>query len=71
MNRHSLKGGLTAEQLDIYDREGYVVLENLLSEEDMEAPRQAMMHKVSMIADELFEAGLIQDKLEHRLYRIA
>ena len=61
--------GLTAEQLDMYDREGYVILKNLLSEEDMEAPRLAMQQKVSMIADELYEAGLIQDKLEHRPFR--
>jgi len=71
MNRTA--GGLTAEEAAFYDREGYVVLENLLSEEDMEASRRAMEDKVSQIADELHAAGLIADRLADRPfeYRLA
>lgn len=62
--KHNYGGVLSKEQLDFYDREGYLVLEDLLSDQDMEAPRQAMNEKVSMIADNLFAEGLITDKLE-------
>ncbi|WP_409344441.1 phytanoyl-CoA dioxygenase family protein [Paenibacillus sp. MBLB4367] len=59
-------GSLSSEQLAHYDREGYLVLADLLTEADMAAVKQAMTDKVSMIADELFADGLIADKLEHR-----
>lgn len=65
MNRHQLKGSLTAEQYEFYEKEGYLVIEELLSHEELEAPKQAMRHKVSQIADQLYEAGVIEDKLEH------
>jgi hypothetical protein len=58
-------GSLSKEQLEFYDREGYLLLPDLLSEKDMEAPKQAMKDKVSMIANDLFKEGLIADKLEH------
>ncbi|MFC5651207.1 phytanoyl-CoA dioxygenase family protein [Paenibacillus solisilvae] len=58
-------GNLTKEQLDTYDKEGYLVMPDLLDEADMEQARQAMMEKVSMIADELYANGMIGDKLEH------
>lgn len=66
-------GSLTKEQLQFYDREGYLVLPDLLGEEDMAGPKQAMMDKVSMIADELYAEGLIADKLAHLpfAYRLA
>lgn len=66
-------GNLSKEQLEHYDMNGYLVLEDLLSEEDMLAPRQAMMEKVSMIADGLYADGMITDKLENRPfeYRLA
>jgi len=64
-----INGLLSNGQLDFYHREGYLVLPELLSEQDMEAPRQAMQTKVSMIADELFAEGLISDKLEHLPYQ--
>jgi len=57
-------GSLTPEQVAYYDLEGYLVIENLLTEADMEPVKHAMSDKVSMIADELFEAGLVSDKLE-------
>ena len=55
---------LSPEQLATYDREGYIVLENLLDEADMAAPRGAMMEKVDEIAADLLAAGLINDLLE-------
>ncbi|WP_181909804.1 phytanoyl-CoA dioxygenase family protein [Paenibacillus taihuensis] len=67
------RGSLSDEQLMQYNRDGYLVLEDLLDDADMEPPRQAMMEKVSMIADELFEHGLITDKLTNEPfhYRLA
>lgn len=59
-------GSLTAEQLAQYDKEGFLVIPNLLDEYDMAAVKQAMTDKVSMIADELYAEGLITDKLTHR-----
>ena len=57
---------LPKEQLDFYNDQGYLVIPGLLTEEDMAAPKQAINQKVSYIADELFQAGLVTDKLEHR-----
>jgi ectoine hydroxylase-related dioxygenase (phytanoyl-CoA dioxygenase family) len=66
-------GSLTEAQVAFYDREGYLVLERLLSDEDLAPAREAMMWKVDQIADALFRDGLIADKLEHRpfKYRLA
>lgn len=66
-------GSLTPEQMTFYNEEGYLVLEQYLTEEELEAPKRAMSTKVSQIADELYAAGLIQDKLEDRpfKYRLA
>lgn len=57
-------GSLSAEQVAEYAREGYIVLPNLLSDEDMKPAREAMTRKVSEIADKLVADGLISDKLE-------
>ncbi|GMA61098.1 phytanoyl-CoA dioxygenase family protein [Alicyclobacillus fastidiosus] len=64
---------LEEAQVEFYHQQGYLVLPNLLTNEEMQAPIDAMKQKVSQIADELFEAGLVQDKLEHRPfeYRLA
>ncbi|MFC5451220.1 phytanoyl-CoA dioxygenase family protein [Paenibacillus aestuarii] len=59
-------GSLTPAQVAHYDMQGYLVIPNLLQEADMEPVKQAMSDKVSMIADELFAAGLISDKWEER-----
>ncbi|GGD78272.1 phytanoyl-CoA dioxygenase family protein [Paenibacillus nasutitermitis] len=56
------QGSLSREQVDFYETEGYLVIPELLNAEDLAAPRQAMEMKVSQIADELYEAGLITDK---------
>lgn len=62
-------GSLTEEQKRFYEEEGYLVLPELLTEADLLAPKQAMSAKVSQIAEELFAAGLIRDKLENRPFR--
>lgn len=73
MNEKVIGGGLTKEQINFYNEEGYLVLPLLLSDEELTSAREAMNQKVSMIAEELHHAGLIQDKLEHRpfKYRLA
>jgi ectoine hydroxylase-related dioxygenase (phytanoyl-CoA dioxygenase family) len=58
-------GSLTAQQQELYDRQGYIVLENFLTDEDLAPAREAMMKKVDFIADELFRDGVISDKHEN------
>ncbi len=55
------RGSLTDEQIDFYDREGYLVLPHLVNDEDLAGVRQAMQQKVDMIADALRADGLIDD----------
>lgn len=69
MTARTIGGSLSKEQIDFYQEEGYVVLPHLLTDEDLRPAREAMEAKVSMIANELFEAGLVPDKLEHRPFR--
>lgn len=57
-------GSLTTEQVLHYAEEGYVILPHLLNEEDMRPPKEAMTTKVSQIANDLYNDGLISDKLE-------
>jgi len=54
--------GLTRPQVEFYETEGYLVLPHLLDERDLVPPRTAMMDRVSMIADELYADGLVDDK---------
>nr|WP_275900565.1 phytanoyl-CoA dioxygenase family protein [Paenibacillus periandrae] len=49
--------------MDFYNEEGYLVVPELLTEEDLQAVKQAMSQKVTQIADELLAAGLITDTL--------
>ena len=65
----ALSGSLTPDQVEFYETEGYLVLPHLLSETDLAPAREAMEHKVSMIADGLLADGLITDKLEHLPFR--
>ncbi len=58
------QGSLSAAQSEFYDREGYLVLENLLDDTDMAPVCAAMMEKVDFIAEELRRDGLISDTLE-------
>lgn len=66
-------GSLSVEQRRQYDQDGYVVLEDLLNEDDLADVREAMASKVDQIADELFRDGQITDKLADRpfKYRLA
>lgn len=61
----SNQGSLTDEQVRMYAEEGYVVLPHLLNGADMRPAQEAMTQKVSMIADNLHNDGLISDKLEY------
>ncbi len=65
-SRRTGLGSLTEEQVRFYDEEGYLVLENLLNEADLAPAKEAMMQKVNEIAEALFAAGEIQDKLKDR-----
>lgn len=56
-------GSLTPEQLEFYDREGYLVLPHLVDEVDMAPLRGAMEQKVDQIAAQLLADGLITDLL--------
>jgi chlorinating enzyme len=58
-------GSLTAEQQELYDRQGYIVLENFLTADDLAPAREAMMQKVDFIAEDLFRDGVISDKREN------
>lgn len=69
MNKQLVGGSLTKQQIEFYNEEGYVVLPNLLTEDDLLPAQEAMNQKVSMIAEEMMRGGLIQDKLEHRPFR--
>ncbi|QJD84593.1 phytanoyl-CoA dioxygenase family protein [Cohnella herbarum] len=73
MTIQSHSGSLTKDQVEFYNEEGYLVLPKLLTHDELAPAREAMNHKVNEIADELFAAGLITDKLEHRpfKYRLA
>lgn len=66
-------GSLTPDQVEYYDREGFLVLDNVLDDVDLAPCREAMNQRVDLIADDLFKAGRIQDKLEHEpfKYRLA
>jgi ectoine hydroxylase-related dioxygenase (phytanoyl-CoA dioxygenase family) len=57
-------GKLTAEQLDFYNQEGYLVLPELLTDQDLGPVRAAMQTKVEMIAQEMYKDGLISDPFE-------
>jgi phytanoyl-CoA hydroxylase len=66
-------GSLSMQQRRQYDQDGYIVLDKLLSADELQPARQAMTHKVDLIAAELLRDGLITDTLEHRPfeYRLA
>lgn len=73
MEEENKSGYLTKQQIDFYNEEGYIVLDRLLSNEELAPAQEAMTYKVSMIADELYRDGLIEDKLVDRpfKYRLA
>ncbi|GAA2100101.1 hypothetical protein GCM10009841_14510 [Microlunatus panaciterrae] len=57
------QGNLSPAQVEQYDTEGYLVLPDLLTEQDMAPVRGALTEKVDRIAAELVAAGLIDDPL--------
>jgi len=57
-------GTLTTEQIRFYETEGYLVLDELLTFEELSPARASMMDKVDEIADDLFSNRLIPDKCE-------
>ncbi len=59
--RSEAYGSLTAEQIRFYDEEGYLVLPNLLTEEDMAGVKASMSNRVDEIAQDLYAAGLVAD----------
>ena len=54
-------GSLTPDQLAFYDREGYLVIEHLLTDADLRPARDAMCRKVDLIATDLLAHGVIDD----------
>jgi ectoine hydroxylase-related dioxygenase (phytanoyl-CoA dioxygenase family) len=57
-------GSLLPGQIAFYDEEGYLVLPNLLNDDDMAPARAAMNEKVSRIAEELLAEGKVIDLLK-------
>ncbi|SDS49065.1 phytanoyl-CoA dioxygenase family protein [Microlunatus soli] len=57
------QGSLSEEQVRQYDTEGYLVLPDLLSEQQMAPVRAALTEKVDRVAADLLAAGLIDDPL--------
>jgi len=57
-------GSLTPEQIEFYDREGYLVVENLLNQDDMRPFRESVNLRVDEIAQDLHQVGLIPHKFE-------
>ena len=57
----AISGSLTAAQIDAYETQGYLVLENLLDAEDMAPAHEAMQQKTQQIADELVRLGMVTE----------
>jgi len=64
----SFGGSLSMGQRRQYDQDGYLVIENLLTHDELAPAREAMTQKVDMIADALVEAGLIKDTLKSQTF---
>lgn len=56
-------GTLTSEQVERYDTEGYLIIEDLLDDNDLDVVRAAMTEKVDWIAAALIAAGKVTDPL--------
>jgi len=65
MTREEHGGSLTEAQLSTYETEGYLVLHELLTPEELTPIHVSLGENVSAIADKLFDQGLITDKLEN------
>ena len=64
------KGSLTKEQIDFYRLEGFLVLEDLLSDSDLDAVQTSMEQRVTQIADDLVEDGLISHAFEESPFHL-
>lgn len=58
------KASLTEEQVAFYNLEGFLVLENLLDEADLEGVRASMEFRVNEIAADLLKEGLVSHGFE-------
>ena len=70
------EGFLTGDQKEAYDRDGFIVLTELLGPGDLAGVREAMSEKVEAIAQDCLRRGLIPEPyadapLESRLAKIA
>lgn len=61
--REGNQGTLSAELVDQYDTEGYLVIEDLLDDDDLAVVRAALTEKVDQIAQALLVAGKVSDPL--------
>lgn len=66
-------GSLTAAQVDFYNTQGYLLIERLLTEDELAPCREAMTQKVDMIAADLLRDGKVKSTLADRpfKYRLA
>lgn len=69
----TISGSLTEEQVRFYNEEGYLLLPDLLNEDDLAAVQAEMNGKVEKIAQDLLANGLISDTRPHSpfQYRLA
>jgi phytanoyl-CoA hydroxylase len=62
-------GSLSAEQVEFFDREGYLILPDLLTGADLAPAIAALSRKVDEIANAMLKAGEITDTLAGRPFR--
>jgi len=66
MNNDASQRGLTAEQIEAFDHEGYLVLDALLDDDDLQPAIDDIEREIEMRATELVRAGkLSQSYAEH------
>lgn len=62
---NSNRGSLTPGQIAHYDREGYLMLPTLLTEQEMQPVREALQQKVETIAEQLLADKMIADPIKN------
>ena len=60
-----MRGSLTKAQVDFYRLEGFLVLEDLLTNADLAGVRTSMKRRVGEIAEDLLAAGLVSHTFEN------
>ena len=58
------QGSLSREQIAFYQLEGFLVLEDLLTESDLAGVKTSMQKRVDEIAEDLLAAGLVSQAFE-------